>query len=85
MRIPDNFIFIMPDAPFKTQPLIDYTARLLKSGHSFEISWNNMGVPCKSMVTYSNVSLMIEQGKWVIREEIRKPVNPNNLFNIEDL
>lgn len=84
MRIPDNFIFIIPNPP-TTQSLIDYTARLLKSGHSFEISWGNMGVPCKSIVPYSHVSLMIEQGEFVIREEIRKPVNPNNLFNIEDL
>lgn len=74
----------MPD-PHTTGPLIDYTARLLKSGHSFEISWENMGVPCKSIVTCPHVSLMIEEGEWVITKEIKKPVNPNNLFNIDDL
>ena len=84
MKIPDNFIFIIPDPP-STQPLIDYTAKKHKSRHSFEISWVQYGLPCKSLVRYSQVEEMINTGKWVIQEEIKKPVNPNNLFNVDDL
>ena len=85
MTIPDKFKFTVPDSTIRT--LIVYKAEISKTRDAFKITWLS---PATNSTRRSNVTVVemikyLTEGRWVIQDKIIKPVNPNNLFNLEDL
>ena len=85
MTIPDKFKFTVPDSTIR--PLIVYTAEISKTRDAFKITWLSPVTNSKrrSSATVVEMKKYLAEGRWVIEDKTIKPVNPNNLFSLEDL
>ena len=85
MNIPDKFKFTVLGSTIR--PLIVYTAELSETRNAFKVTWSSPATKIKrrSNITVVEMINHLTEGRWVIQDKIIKPVNPNNLFNLEDL